>query len=339
MAMMGKGSSLLLVLTTVELEKDTLGFCHFFEKFSSSWRLKVNYCYKKGVQRVSYMLGGCSFFEGSLIGGYTFKVISLAFSYTTHLSSHSLSRFRKVCCFFPCPVDHHFSNLTLDVSTANQVNLTFELIPSLSCLRKTHPHQAIVSICQEQLPQEGGANDNAHDDKTACDQTSCKQIHSQGGHGIWDSEELMGGTLYQFTTIVSYTFDNVPTETICDTQSMLEVLTPEGSPASPPENVSFSRIEVGEGNFTLSWLPPPLNKRNGHITHYVVWVNTSDEENPLQNFTTEEQNYSQKFDPSLDYTYAVAACTNVGCGPYSGPGYYNTSIHMLSNGSAHKIGT
>ncbi len=146
----------------------------------------------------------------------------------------------------------------------------------------------------------------------------------------------MGGTLYRFTTVVHYTFDSDHTETICDTQSMREVLTPEGIPASPPENVSFSRIDEGEGNnFTLSWLPPPLRGRNGHITHYLMWLRTSDE---LQNFTTEGLSYSQAFNPSLDYSYAVAACTGVGCGQYSGRGYYNTSIHTLSKGTPVKMG-
>ncbi len=196
------------------------------------------------------------------------------------------------------------------------------------------PSLATVKICTEQLTSPGGG-DKVDVPTDACSGTHCTAINqSPVVVGEWNSDPLMGATLYQFTPMVIYTFDDSPPQTICDIQSSLEVCTPEGIPTEPPRNVSFSPPDLGDENFTITWLPPSPTGQNGLITHYVVDL----EDGTSRNVTAEEgsPSYSEVYHPYLDYSYSVSACTSTGCGQPSDRGHYT---RQLSSGSAVEKGT
>ena len=68
--------------------------------------------------------------------------------------------------------------------------------------------------------------------------------------------------------------------------------------------------------FTLTWNPPPIEDQNGVITSYTLKVTERTAYQLVVQSQTYQNNSLEKF---TAYTFAVAAMTAVGVGPFTNP--------------------
>jgi hypothetical protein len=92
---------------------------------------------------------------------------------------------------------------------------------------------------------------------------------------------------------------------------------PEDVPDASPVNITVANLNPG--SVALHWLPPPLEKCNGHVTGYTIKTVdglTPDKDREIDNLTSHTMG-SLNFEHH--YEFAVAARTKVGHGPFSAP--------------------
>ena len=87
-------------------------------------------------------------------------------------------------------------------------------------------------------------------------------------------------------------------------------------PSHPPLN--FRIIHRRLTSITLAWQPPPESEQNGIITTYTVQV-IPPVQSPFMITTTELSLTVSSLLGNSQYSFAVAASTVVGIGPYSSP--------------------
>ena len=91
---------------------------------------------------------------------------------------------------------------------------------------------------------------------------------------------------------------------------------PSPAPSGAPQN--FRARDTRRTSITLVWQPPPASQQNGIITNYTVRV-TPTVESQYTVMTTELLLIVSPLLGNSPYTFAVAASTVVGIGPYSSP--------------------
>ena len=100
------------------------------------------------------------------------------------------------------------------------------------------------------------------------------------------------------------------------TLSALLSTCPSPAPSGAPQNLRAR--DTRRTSITLVWQPPPASQQNGIITNYTVQV-TPAVESEYTVMTTELLLIVSPLLGNSPYTFAVAASTVVGIGPYSSP--------------------
>ena len=86
------------------------------------------------------------------------------------------------------------------------------------------------------------------------------------------------------------------------------------APTAAPSN--FTLISRNSTTITISWDPPPFDKINGYIQHYVIAVTEHETVAEFQEQSNYTQATLQSLHPYYTYTCRVAAVTT-GPGPYT----------------------
>ena len=232
----------------------------------------------------------------------------------------------------PLTGDLRFSDLSVGSGgiSSNTVTLHYELGRGLTCLLKTAPPSSntIAKICTRQA---GGPDSRCYmRDEDSCSDFALPFDYRtfESFNGTWDSPHLSGDTQYTFTAFVSH-------GNLVNCMSV-SVRTLEGVPSGMPKNVSFtvSRDSNISNSLLLTWLPPPQEEWNGNISYYRIlfW----DSENPSGSSSREVNStslrYSEEYDRSRHYSYAIAACTRQGCGP----SYNHTNVQATTQRESSK---
>ena len=87
------------------------------------------------------------------------------------------------------------------------------------------------------------------------------------------------------------------------------------APGAPPETVNV--IEIFPDSFEISWSPLSVQDHNGEITGYNVTVTATNTGESFTVFSETNSTTVKSLTPFTTYTYAVAAATIAGIGPYS----------------------
>ena len=87
------------------------------------------------------------------------------------------------------------------------------------------------------------------------------------------------------------------------------------APSSPP--LLITADEISSDFFYLSWDPPPQPEQNGEIIGYNVSVTNFNTGALTTIFTLINSTEVASLRPFTTYTYAVAALTTAGIGPFS----------------------
>ena len=85
-------------------------------------------------------------------------------------------------------------------------------------------------------------------------------------------------------------------------------------PTGPPNN--FTGYVDSPMSANLSWTPPNLSQQNGHITRYAINITVVTTGTSYVNYSTSET-IILVLKPWRNYTFAVAAETAVGMGPFT----------------------
>ena len=72
-------------------------------------------------------------------------------------------------------------------------------------------------------------------------------------------------------------------------------------------------------SLTLCWSAPPPQHHNGQITGYNITLTTAGTGETFTTFSETNSTTITSLNPFTTYTYAVAAVTSAGIGPYSTP--------------------
>lgn len=211
----------------------------------------------------------------------------------------------------PTPGDLAFSALSIDGNdSSNSVTLRYELSHGLACLLKTRPASTETKICTQETDSPDKYCNAINSDTCSAVDLPHDYRSVESFVGTWDSPMLSGDTPYAFTAFVSY-------GSLVNCTSV-QVRTQEGIPSGKPLNVSFS---VGREKISstlmlmLTWLPPPNAERNGNISRYRVLFWNKSDSSPREVIVNGSLKYTEEYDSSRDYSYAIAACTSQGCGP------------------------
>lgn len=94
-----------------------------------------------------------------------------------------------------------------------------------------------------------------------------------------------------------------------------EITTPEGTPSGFPQNLR--EIGLTTSTTELTWDPPVLAERNGHITNYTVVYHDINSQQELQNTTADTHLTLSGLKPDTTYDIKVRAHTSKGAGPLS----------------------
>lgn len=88
-------------------------------------------------------------------------------------------------------------------------------------------------------------------------------------------------------------------------------------PSAPPLNVTV--VETAFDLVTLEWNPPLREHRNGIITGYLIQQNEVGTGETLQYISNTTNRTVENLTPYTVYSFAVAAETSLGNGPFSDP--------------------
>lgn len=92
--------------------------------------------------------------------------------------------------------------------------------------------------------------------------------------------------------------------------------TPEGAPTGPPTNISI-HFQTPD-TVSISWSPPPREKRNGQIIYYIALLHRKDDHSTqFERNTTLTKAVFPNLEDNSEYVFKVRAHTSKGSGPYS----------------------
>lgn len=212
------------------------------------------------------------------------------------------------------------------------MNFSYTLDHGVTCLLKTSTIARAEICLQPSLS-------STQDSQDQCITQNCKSVSLPFDYrrfdsfsGTWLKSGLRGGTSYAYSGVISY--GNFKS---CDRKGTFK--TPVGIPAASPRNIIFTppddpAHQSGEAlNFTLSWQPPSYDDQNGDITHYLLAIGDSRGNRTILLNDTDTRTYTEVYNSSETYSFALSACTVMGCGPYANGTYKYTENKHLTNSS------
>lgn len=110
-------------------------------------------------------------------------------------------------------------------------------------------------------------------------------------------------------------------------EAKAQLYTPEAAPIAAPQNVT-DRLQ-SPSSIVLSWLPPPLQYRNGDIIQYGVLLYEVMGESTLERKTSETRMVLSGLKESTNYIIRVRAYTAKGAGPWSNTVRASTPRYVL----------
>ncbi|CAH8437384.1 unnamed protein product [Dicrocoelium dendriticum] len=113
--------------------------------------------------------------------------------------------------------------------------------------------------------------------------------------------------------------------------TMLNVTTPDAPPSTSPVHLRLSGLSSSA--VEMSWAPPPVQSRNGHITGYQVRyfeVGAESQTETMAKVTVpgQRQYIAKDLKEKTYYTFMVRAFTSAGPGPWSGASNIRTSVEL-----------